>query len=73
MRRIERLKKEALHSCKRRGHEMSRWTTWPRSYMSECVKCGLYVQVIPKPLPNEIEIGGTAVAVNCDGGIKIVL
>ena len=65
MRRIERLKKEALHSCKQRGHKMSKFISWPRSCMAECSVCGLYVQVIAKPLPNEIEIGGTAVAQNC--------
>jgi hypothetical protein len=30
-----------------------------------CTKCGKYVQVCTKPQPNEIDIGGTAVALNC--------
>ena len=30
------------------------------------LNCSAEVQVIPKPMPNEIAIGGTAVAINCE-------
>ena len=33
---------------------------------SHCLNCSAEVQVIPKPMPNEIAIGGTAVAINCE-------
>jgi hypothetical protein len=65
MRKIERLKKNALEYCTWRGHKMSHFVAWPRSYMAECKVCGLYVQVTLEPLPNEIQIGGTAVARTC--------
>ena len=41
--------------------------TEPRYYITNCIYCDMYVQVIPKPYPNEIDIGGTAVALDCVG------
>lgn len=33
---------------------------------SVCKICGKRVVIMPKPLPNEIDIGGEAVALNCE-------
>ena len=66
MQKIERLKKEAIAACKNRGHRMGFWSDSSRSAYCECKICHRYVQVIEKPWPNEIEIGGSAVALNCE-------
>ena len=72
--KVRRLKEQAIDSCKRRGHFMRQFRRYipyrakePKLYTSTCIYCDMYVQVIPKPLPNEIDIGGTAVALNCVG------
>lgn len=70
MRKIERLKKEALESCKLRGHNMKRFIRhdyWPTVRYAHCRNCGRQVVVNSRPQPNGIEIGGEAVALNCKG------
>lgn len=72
MRKIDRLRREALRSCNARGHDMTKFKSQLRASSrkvkyASCKRCGKYVQVIEKPLPNEIDIGGTAVALNCYG------
>jgi len=66
---IADLEREALVSCELRGHEMGDWDRSRRGSANistcECVKCQKYVQVIDLPQPNEIDIGGTAVALHC--------
>ncbi len=44
---------------------MQSFKKFGRHYTSECRKCEGYVQVTEKPLPNDIDISGTAVAMNC--------
>jgi hypothetical protein len=78
MRKIERLKKEALESCRFRGHKMKRFISYsPRrgfvyltgtvaAAYAHCRVCDKQVIVITKPLPDEIEISGEAVALNCE-------
>jgi hypothetical protein len=39
-------------------------TYWRMGY-SNCIRCGKEVEVLTHPLPNEIEVGGSAVAENC--------
>ena len=70
MKKVEKLKKEALGACKLRGHKMERFQYiinggWIRGG-SKCKKCGKYVTINTNPLPNQIEIGGDAVALNCN-------
>jgi hypothetical protein len=68
MTKERRLKKEAIESCLFRGHEMLRWHKGKNDddyFVTNCCKCGMIAEVILKPLPNEIEIGGEAVALNC--------
>lgn len=65
----ERLRREALDSTRFRGHNM-RVFHWDRTLdrwrgFSTCRECGMYVQVLTHPMPNDIDIGGEAVATNC--------
>jgi hypothetical protein len=65
MEKIERLKREALESCRFRGHEMERFLDYKGLSVSVCKICEMEVAVIPRPSPNGIEIGGEAVALHC--------
>jgi hypothetical protein len=68
MTRLERLIQEAKKACKLRGHIMQSFTRKYRAFSySKCKLCGMRVYVIVKPLPNEIDIGGGAVALDCIG------
>lgn len=72
MKNAKQLKKEAMAACKIRGHKMDNWGfTIHAGGMgikggAVCSKCGRSVQYDTNPPPNGIEIGGEAVAVNCD-------
>lgn len=63
---MEKLRKSALESTEFRKHDMSffrkeerhRWTAY-------CLNCGAIVTLLGHPLPNQIDIGGEAVAINC--------
>jgi hypothetical protein len=81
MRRIERLRIEALESCKWRKHRMNRFTharsTWlgqplpgREKAFSYCLDCGMTVACDTYPPPNGIDIGGEAVALDCPGTHK---
>ena len=65
MRKLERLKHEALESAQFRGHTMRRFSNFGHKAMTDCIVCGAVVTVNARPLPNEIDIGGNAVAVHC--------
>lgn len=65
MRKIEELKREALESCKFRGHKMKRFLDFDGLSVSVCKICEMEVAVIPHPYG--IEIGGEAVALHCPG------
>lgn len=78
MKKIDRLKKEAMGSCRWRQHNMGKFVNltygegWrdpgPRyTASSECSLCGAWVQIDTRPAPDGIEIGGPAVAVTCLG------
>jgi len=62
------LKKQALESCKFRGHSMGRFRTCIKnqSAWTNCGICGKQINVDTAPLPNGIEIGGEAVALSCE-------
>ena len=66
---IRKLKEKAILSCTMRCHTMKNFETVKFSpkqvFTSYCKYCNMWVQVIPKPYPNEIDIGGPAVAVTC--------
>lgn len=67
------LRAEAHEACRNRGHNMTRFTRIGKSYRtgkwnwwrSRCKDCGAEVDVKMNPQPNEIDIGGNAVALNC--------
>ncbi|KKM71239.1 hypothetical protein LCGC14_1432690 [marine sediment metagenome] len=66
MTRIQRLKAEARESATWRGHDMIRFTVLSEYRVEAvCRDCGAYVQVDANPAANGIDIGGTAVAINC--------
>lgn len=76
MKPIEKLRIQALASCKWRGHDMKRFLTVKcmsghTHKISECKKCGAGVRVTAEPEPNDIDVGGEAVAVNCLGSAKL--
>ena len=67
--KLSTLKKQAQKSSKARNHKMF----WSKPYFNEsgencegtCSKCNAWVQIHTKPQPNQINVGGNAVAVNC--------
>jgi len=67
--RERRLKKEAMDAFKARGHVCSkRWSVWGYNknvFLKYCRKCYCVIQVTPNPAPNNIEISGSAVALDC--------
>ena len=70
MKRIERLRKEALEACEWRGHKMSRFKPgefWKNVRTAHCTNPGCQgeVWVDPNPPANGIDIHGDAVALNC--------
>jgi hypothetical protein len=61
-----KLKKDALKSATGRGHSMSGFSrVSDRIVRSKCRNCGREVDVNAKPLPNETNIAGEAVALDC--------
>lgn len=66
MPRMNVLMREALESCRTRGHIMNPFTKLSTTrFITQCKACGKYVLITSRPSPNEINIGGTAVALNC--------
>lgn len=75
MTRAVKLKREALASCRSRGHIIRPFKDLGRKgidapfyqgvFVSSCRICGRQVVVRLKPKPNEIDIGGEAVAMGC--------
>ena len=71
--KIRRLKEEAIDACTWRGHKMVPFYKIPLNqihlsrvyFTTHCEKCKMEVTVTPNPLPNEIDICGSAVALNC--------
>ena len=67
--RFSLLKIEAKVSCEYRGHIMSKWEPgeWYRDTIrhSECQECKMQVTINTKPQPNEIDISGEAIALDC--------
>lgn len=64
--KIEQLKKEAIESCEFRGHTMRPFVTFSVGALSTCEKCGKLAYVVARPLPNEVEIGGSAITLFCE-------
>jgi hypothetical protein len=67
----QQLEQSVLQSCVTRGHRMTPFARlYEQKHISEsvCEKCEAYAQVNTKPAPNQIAIGGTAVALKCRTG-----
>ena len=68
---LDILRREAENAAFYRYHDLGAWhsgSEW-RPYeveSAECKRCGAYVQIDVRPPPNGIDVGGTAVAVNCE-------
>jgi hypothetical protein len=66
---LSALKRSAKASATVRGHKLGAWTTNEARGMAyaECLvaACHAWVQVETKPAANSIEVGGSAVALNC--------
>lgn len=69
MTKLERLRLEALESCRWRGHDMGqfRQADFFKDTLryAHCKVCGLQVVINSRPQPNEIDIGGRALAMGC--------
>jgi hypothetical protein len=69
---LDRLIRDARQAMKLRGHLPLAAERWVESSTNRsgatlhCGKCHKEAQVICKPQPNEIQIGGEAVAVSCN-------
>jgi hypothetical protein len=68
MKRERRLKVEALGTCKFLGHNMGKFrqhSFFLNRHFAHCHKCGMQAEINRQPMPNQIDIGGEAVALNC--------
>jgi predicted methyltransferase len=62
---LKALKLAAEVACTNRGHEMVWHDTIGNTNIAECKHCEAWVQVNTSPAPNQIDIGGPAVALDC--------
>ena len=69
MRRTQRklvtLRRVARMVAKQRGHDLAPFKVHEHRAGTECRRCGATVAVTDQPAPNDIDISGSAVAVNC--------
>ncbi len=63
--RLDYLIDRAMEACRFRGHDMGRWQETLGGAYSCCQRCDAQVTVKVDPLPNNIDIGGSAVAMHC--------
>ena len=62
---LSELKTSALKATTFRGHKMAPWSDYLAVSRCACKVCGMEVSVTPNPAPNDIDIGGPAVALTC--------
>ena len=67
--KLSTLKKRAASTTTNRGHRL-KWKNsigWRGDVIGAIgvCKCGAYVQCLLKPEPNQIDIGGNALAIGC--------
>ena len=65
MTRLRRLQLEAASAARARGHTLGRFRRDRYGSIAGCEVCGRRVFVTTRPAPNEIDVGGEAVAVDC--------
>ena len=66
------LQKRAEKAAEFRGHDLTMWQRHDKGMVAFCEFCGKRVDVIFKPQPNEIDIGGEVVALGCDVNLESV-
>ena len=73
MAKLEMLKEKAERSAEIHGHLLGPWkpnlifpTRTRAVELSICIYCGEWAEVDTSPLPNGIDVSGTAVAVECN-------
>lgn len=62
---VKRLKQEARQSAEYRGHNLGTFKQTGNAYYARCKNCDCEVWVTPHPAPNEIDVMGDAVALDC--------
>ena len=66
MNKLDSLIKEAKECCKFRGHTMTRFEHYDKGLArSTCIHCLRAVWVNDNPMPNQVDICGGAIALNC--------
>jgi hypothetical protein len=67
---INTLKRKASACAARRGHRMAWGAPFQHNggwgLTGTCIRCNKWVQVLTLPQPNQIDLGGNAVAENCE-------
>jgi hypothetical protein len=65
---LKQLMDSAERSTESRGHTLGTWKVnkWKSQAVADCEVCGAGVVVNTHPMPNDIDIGGRAVAVPCE-------
>ena len=68
--KLDTLIDQAMGACRFRGHSMGPWQKSPQrgSAYSNCLVCDAQATVEIDPLPNSIDISGSALALHCAGG-----
>jgi len=66
MKKENALKKEGNKSAIFRGHNMTKFKKDGRLFESTCKNCGAMLWVIINPAPNEINLCGSAISINCN-------
>ena len=65
---LARLKFSAEQAAQWRGHTLSEWRDFVHREgvsIAKCTVCGAEAHVKVEPMPNEIDVSGEAVALNC--------
>ena len=65
---LRKLQFKAYYYAKIRGHSLGDWYIYnnDQSAIAACKFCGLTAIVNVQPLPNDIDIGGSAIALYCN-------
>lgn len=78
MGKLQELKREAEQACYFRRHTMMEpWEDHDtrdggrEGAHAVCLDCGMTVSVLTKPSPNEIDVGGKAVALTCEPRVVV--
>ena len=66
MLKMNKLQKSAIESCEMQGHSMGPWESLDDHRMaSVCTGCCREVVCNTRPSPNQIPVGGEAIALGC--------